>query len=44
MIAIPVPGWLALIIAALGIILWSVDLLFLKPKRHRERLARKRRL
>jgi len=44
MIAIPVPGWVALIIVVLAIILWTYDLLFVKPKRRRERMARKRRL
>jgi hypothetical protein len=44
MIAIPVPGWLALILAVLGIIVWTYDLLFVKPKRRRARLDRKRRL
>jgi hypothetical protein len=44
MIAIPVPGWVALILAVLGIIFWTYDLLVLKPKRRRERLARKRML
>ena len=44
MIAIPVPGWVGLIIAVLGIIAWTFDLLIVKPKRRRERLARKRSL
>jgi hypothetical protein len=44
MIAIPVPGWVALALAVLGIILWTYDLLIVKPKRRRERLARKRSL
>lgn len=44
MITIPVPGWVALILAVLGIILWTYDLLIVKPKRRRERLARKRSL
>ena len=42
MIAIPVPGWVALILAVLGVIFWTYDLLVVKPKRRRERLARKR--
>jgi hypothetical protein len=44
MIAIPVPGWVALVLAVVGIILWTYDLLVVKPKRRRERLARKRSL
>jgi hypothetical protein len=44
MIAIPVPGWLAVILVVLGVILWTYDLLVVKPKRRRERLARKRNL
>jgi hypothetical protein len=44
MIAIPVPGWVALILVVLGIIFWTYDLLIVKPKRRRERLARKQKL
>jgi hypothetical protein len=44
MITIPVPGWVALIIVVLAIIGWTYDLLFVKPKRRRERLDRKRQL
>jgi hypothetical protein len=44
MIAIPVPAWAGLILAVLGIIAWTYDLLIVKPKRRRERLARKRSL
>lgn len=44
MITIPVPGWLALGIVILGTIFWIYDLLVAKPKRRRERLARKRNL
>ena len=44
MIVIPVPGWLAIIIVILGLILWIYDLLVTKPRRRRERLARKRNL
>jgi hypothetical protein len=44
MIAIPVPAWLALALAVLGVIFWTYDLLVVKPKRRRERLARKRNL
>jgi hypothetical protein len=44
MLAIPVPGWVALIIAILGVIIWTYDLLIVKPRRRRERLARKRSL
>jgi hypothetical protein len=43
MIAIPVPGWVALIVAGLGIIFWIYELTVVKPKQRRERLARKRR-
>jgi hypothetical protein len=43
-IAIPVPGWVALIIIVLGIIVWTYDLLITKPRRRRKRLARKRSL
>lgn len=41
-IVIPVPGWVAIILAALGIIVWTYDLLVVKPRRRRQRLARKR--
>jgi hypothetical protein len=44
MIAIPVPGWVALGVAVLGVIFWTYDLVVVKPKRRRERLARKRNL
>ncbi len=44
MIAIPVPGWLALGVVLLGIVLWTYDLLVVKPKKRRERQARKRSL
>jgi hypothetical protein len=44
MIAIPVPGWVALALAVFGVLFWTYDLLVVKPKRRRERLARKRNL
>jgi hypothetical protein len=44
MIEIPVPAWVSLIVVVLAIILWTCDLLFVKPKRRRERMARKRQL
>jgi hypothetical protein len=43
-IVIPVPGWLAIIFVVLGIVFWVVDIAVVKPKRRRERLARKRQL
>jgi hypothetical protein len=43
-IALPVPEWLAIIIVILGIVFWVYDLAVLKPRRHRERSARKREL
>lgn len=44
MIAIPVPAWLAFALVILAAIFWTYDLLVVKPKRRRERLARKRNL
>jgi hypothetical protein len=44
MIAIPVPAWVFFIIVILGVIFWAYDLLVVKPKRRRERQARKRSL
>jgi hypothetical protein len=44
MIEIPVPAWVSLVVVVLAVILWTCDLLFVRPKRRRERLARKRQL
>ena len=40
-IAVPVAGWVAVVIAVLGAVVWLYDLTIAKPTRCRERLARK---
>jgi hypothetical protein len=38
---IPVPFWLWVILVVIGVISWIVKLVYLKPKRRRERIGRK---
>lgn len=38
------PLWAWLILVAIGAVLWVIDLVYLGPKRRRERAARKRKL
>lgn len=42
MIAIPVSGWVAIAIFVLGGLAWAYELLILKPRKRRQRNARKR--
>lgn len=44
MISIPVPEWLFITIMIIGGIGWAFEILVLKPKRRRERIARKKNL